>query len=337
MNKNLIIVFSVIVLGLLALYFNRTKQSGTLKEELKNFAITDTSQVSKIFLADKNGNQVTLTKESSGKWLVDGTQIARNDAITTLLYTMQAIDVRSPVGKNAYNTVMKNISANGVKVEIYSETDKLKTYYVGGHNQDMLGTYMYLEGSSVPFVMHIAGFNGYLTPRYNPRPDEWIIRNVFSYQKGVIKNLKMENLESPEQSFELIKETEDRYQVQHPVSKQVIENANMVKVMAYLSIYKNINYTYKEVFPNEHVKDSILDVGPFRKISIESTDGQKNIVWLYRKHITENSLSKEDSDGNPRKYDIDYLYGKLNKDSILVRMQYYSFDPILNASLSTFQ
>lgn len=337
MKKNVFIVIAVFILGFLALYFNKNRSSGTLNKELKNFAITDSSSITKIFLADKNGNTVTLTKKTPGNWIVDGKMPAREDAIVTLLYTMQAIDVRSPVGKNAYNTIMKSISANGIKVEIYTGETKIKTYYVGSHNQDMLGTYMYLEGSNVPFVVHIPGFNGYLTPRYNPRADEWIYRNVFAYDRDEIKNLTMQNFEDPSKSFEITKVNENSYLVSNPITAERINEPNLIKINSYFSMYKTINYTDKEKFPDRLLKDSILQAGPFRIISIVDREGAENKVFLYRKPITKSSISKEDAEGNPRKYDIDYLYGKLNNDTFMVRMQYYSFDPLLSVEFSSFQ
>ena len=154
-------------------------------------------------MADRQGKSVLLERKSSAEWKVNGKFRARQDLINTLLYTMKSLEVRSPVGKNLYNQTMKLLSANSVKVEIYSNQELIKTYYVGHPSMDNMGTFMYLEGSSVPFIMCIPGFNGYLTTRYFINETDWRSKTIFNYNPQMIEKVEERDLIYPDSSFTL--------------------------------------------------------------------------------------------------------------------------------------
>src|ERR1700722_274451 len=117
-NRTSLIVF--LLLAIAAVVLIMTNRKSTIKDALKDFAIKDTASITKIFMTDKTPSQVTLTKQAPGQWTVNGKFAVRNDAVNTLLETIALIDVRAPVAKSAYNTVVKTLSSSGMKVEIYS-------------------------------------------------------------------------------------------------------------------------------------------------------------------------------------------------------------------------
>ena len=62
MTKNKrVIIFLTILIGL-SLYFYFSNKKGTLKIENSEFAVEDTSAITKIFLADKSNNKVLLER-----------------------------------------------------------------------------------------------------------------------------------------------------------------------------------------------------------------------------------------------------------------------------------
>ena len=62
--KNRILIAVIAILGILAGYLYLKDNTGTIKEELRNFAVEDTASITKIFLVDKAQKSVTLTRES---------------------------------------------------------------------------------------------------------------------------------------------------------------------------------------------------------------------------------------------------------------------------------
>lgn len=321
MKKNRLLVYVLILLAFVAAYLVTTKKSGTIKEELKDFAVEDTASINKIFLADKAGHEVTLVRKPNEGWLLNGTEPVRADAINTLLYTIKNVDVRSPAGKAAYNNIMKTIAASGVKIEIYQNDKLTKTYYVGGPTQDHLGTFMYLENSSVPFVTHIPGFDGYLTTRYITNPVDWKGKTVFNYSAGSISSLRMMNNDLPEQSFTLTK-AEETYDLAN-ISGKKIRDADQGKIKAYLSGYSKISFEYYDSNIDPMRKDSVLNAGPFRIIEVTGKDGKKQTLQAYRKPVPENTSYPVEEGMPEKKFDIDRFYGVLSSDTGLIVLQYY--------------
>jgi hypothetical protein len=58
-----------------------------------------------------------------------------------------------------------------------------------------MGTYMYMENSTVPFITNIAGFDGYLTPRYITERADWAVKNVFRLGEGELLSLSVADRE----------------------------------------------------------------------------------------------------------------------------------------------
>jgi Domain of unknown function (DUF4340) len=325
-NRIYIILFLVLAASAAALYFNNS--NSTIKKELRDFAVKDTSSIDKIFMADRQGSTVLLERKSKAEWIVNNRLEARQDGINSLLTAVASMEVRSPVGKNLYNNTMKLLASNSIKVELYSDEKLLKTYYVGHSSMDNLGTFMYLEGSTVPFIMHIPGFNGYLSPRFFTSETSWRKRTIFAYDPGKIKSVSVSDLIFPDSSFIMQRQGDSAYVVTTS-SGTNLEPLNREKVITYLINFKNISYESIDERLLEGVKDSLLKAGPFKKVAVALADGTTKEAVLYRRPITENSLSKEDAMGNPLPFDRDNLYAKLANDTAWFLCQYYTWDKLL--------
>lgn len=327
MKKNTIFLLLFLILAAIAAWLIYSKTSGTISEELRDFAVKDTGAVVKIFMADKAGQQVTLEKVEDGDWLLNGEFPARPDAIKTLLQTMHDIEVRSPVGKSGYNNVIKNIAAKGIKVEIYTAKGLLKTYYVGGASQDQTGTFMYLENSTVPFVIHIPGFDGYLTPRYIVKAEDWRVKNVFKLKQGQLKSLKVVDRERPGYAFMIINDGSGSFTLLDDQNTQV-PAVSQDKIISYLQFYGMINYEMTEKSLNSSQRDSLTSTTPFRSIELNYLNGKSTSINLWRRPLGPTTTNKANSAGVPYPYDIDRMTARMDNDSTLLVVQYYSFEKL---------
>src|SRR5687768_1281747 len=109
MKSNRIYIIITILLAISAVYLIMQNKKGTIKEELKDFAVEDTGLVDKIFLADKTGKTITLEKRADGFWGLNGKYSAREDAVRNLLETIKTLAVKTPVAKAAKGNVVKNL------------------------------------------------------------------------------------------------------------------------------------------------------------------------------------------------------------------------------------
>ena len=127
-----------------------------------DFPVRNTDEIGKIFIADRKG-ETALLERKKDQWIYNGKYPARPTAISLLLETISKINVLTIPSERAVPGMVKEIAADGVKVEIYDRKGKaLKTYYIGGITSDQHGTIMIMEGSEQPYVMHIPSFVGQL-------------------------------------------------------------------------------------------------------------------------------------------------------------------------------
>lgn len=329
MKKNRVAFFIFLILAIPTAYFIFTKSGSTIEEELRDFSVSDTGLVDKIFLADKSGNQVILERKSETEWTVNGKNQARPDAINLLLATLKSMEVQSPVGKAARNNIIREMSAKGVKVEIYQNQKLYKTFYVGGATQDQLGTYMYLQNSTIPFIIHIPGFDGYLSPRFIVNAADWKFKSVFGYKRGELNAVVVENFSHPDQSFELRKDKSQVYSLYKYPSGELQNYFDTAFIQSYLANYQFVNYEKPLTSMEKQSIDSVLTIGPIMNIITTHTNGSKINIELYVKPADKNYSGHWDETGKLLPFDPDRLIGRINKDTALVLVQYFSFGKLM--------
>lgn len=324
MNRNLIALIVLLVLGALAFWVYTERGSGTIKPDLHDFAVEDTSVITKIFLADKTGQTVLLERQNKAEWTVNEGHKARKDAVDVLLKTIKRVEMKAPVAKTAHDNIVKLMAGKSTKVEIYQGKQKVKTYYVSDATKDNMGTYMLIEGSSTPFICHIPGFYGYLTGRYMTRAWEWRDTEIFDHRLSQIAEVKLDFHQEPERSFK-ITHSDDRkvgLYTLYPTEKPV-ENMDTTAVKRYLLAYRNIRFEGIQQYDAERI-DSIVSSPPYFTISLIAKNGEKRSVTSYRLPANPGAI---DANDEPLEWDPDRMHAVVNgnEDEIML-IQYYSFD-----------
>ncbi|MFN5317989.1 MAG: hypothetical protein ACK5CY_04025 [Bacteroidia bacterium] len=327
MKLNRFLLIAVVLVGLLVAYNLFTDKSRTIKGELRNFAVEDTAAIDRIFLADKMGHQSLLTRTENGEWMV-GEYKARPQAVRDLLVTLKKMVVKAPVAKSMQPKVLKDMAGVGQrKVEIYSNGTLLKTIYVGIETVDKLGTYMLIEGSSVPFEVHIPGHKGFLQTRFITDARIWRDPVLFRTDYREIRSINVSYASSPNESFEL------RYDGLKPslLVKGQNQQADSLLLYEYMNAYRNVVYEYvvTESFPQAK-KDSILSSLPFVTVTLQDKKGKKTIVEGFRRASTAKDV---DLEGNQYPFDPDRMYALLNKKDFLL-VQYFQFDKLMRSPAS---
>lgn len=322
MKSNRILLLAVLVMGLLLSYFIFTRDNRTIKGELRDFAIEDTSAVDRIFLADKQGHQSLLERQPSGEWMV-GEYRARPQAVRDLLFTLHKMVVKAPVAKSMQPKVLKDLSGIGQrKIEIYSRGELLKTIFVGIETMDKLGTYMLIEGSSVPFEVHIPGHRGFLQTRFIVDPRLWRDPVLFRTDYRDIRSIEVRYANEPQSDFSL------RYDGRVPtlLSGNKILETDSLLLYQYMNQFRNVVYEYvvTESFPQAK-KDSILQSRPFVQVVLTDKSGKRTSVDGFYRASTAQDI---DTQGNQLPFDPDRMYALLNKKDFLL-VQYFQFDKVM--------
>lgn len=310
------------LLSIVAVWITVTQKSYTIKGELRDFAVEDTASVDKIFMANKSGTTLLLERKD-GHWVVNGKYEARNDLIELLLYTLNRISVVSPVSRAEAQTILKKMAAKSIKVEIYQHGEIFKTYYVGGPTQNSMGTYMIMEGSSLPFVMGIREFRGYVASRYVTNESEWKSTAIFRTPILQIREVVLEYGGQPEKSFKIEQLGPRDYRITKLLSGETLHRIDTNKVSAFLSGFKKI-YASSYVSGKEmELRDSLLASTPKLQIKLTTTNGQTRQIKLHERQ------TDKDLDKDMAIFDVDHMFGFINNDADLVLVQYYVFDPIM--------
>ena len=284
----------VIIFAIIAFFLIKTKNPYSINEENK-FSIEDTSLITKIFLADRNGNTITL-KRSEKNWIVNDRFIAREDAINTILSTSKKIRIKKPVSKAAFENVIKFIATSGIHVEFFQKEKIIKSYTIGSNTPDHLGTYMILKDNKTAFVTHIPTFNGFLSPRYGIQANtldelNWRSTKVLSIPKKEIKHIKYINYLNPKDSYFL---------KTNPIklidSKMEEVSYNKEKISILLNSFTNLNCeSYKKekqkIDSTNQIEELIINSDTLRtyKISQNEKKSKEENFTINRKYATLNN------------------------------------------------
>jgi hypothetical protein len=286
MKKNRIYILILLLLLIITavLYYKRGG-TGTIKSELKSFAVEDTAAIDKIVLSDKQGRVLVLTKKNK-VWYGNDSVKVRRDIIGTLLETIKRVEVKAPVNKAMRSNLMKQLATGAVQVEVFTDGDLERKFYVGGPTMDGFGTFMMLDGADDPFITHIPGFEGYLTVRFNTNVLVWKDREIFRYSPLNIKIIKIEYPKSTDASFTLRIEGKDYITLYNDAGDTASANINMEFLKKYLLNYSDIQYENiadPKKIPN--LVELLTNENLLATITVYDKEGVKQSVELYKRYF----------------------------------------------------
>jgi hypothetical protein len=341
MKKNRTIFLVVVILALVALVLFLTQSKSTFRRSMSDFAVKDTSVVTKIFLSDKNNNSLKLTRIEPGKWMVNDKYPGQKQMIDILLATMAGLEVKEPVARAAHNAIISDMAVNSVKVEVYRmgfrinifgwirlfPHEKLeKVYYVGGATPNNRGSFMLIENSAEPFVVYLPGLRGFVSPRYSPIEKYWRDFTVFKVPLRELASVKMEFPTNPEDSYEVKNDPSGRVSLLSLPGNTPVNDFDTLKVMAFLSGFRDLNFEALLNDMDPVKKDSILRSPPFLVMTVNDTRGGSVSVKVFHKG---NTAGFSDTEGIRLPFDPDRLYALVNGGADFVLIQYFAFNKVL--------
>lgn len=338
MRKTLPLLFLVLIIVAVAIYFSVTvNQDGTSVKSQTDYAIQDTSSVGKIFIADRLGKTVTITRDANGAWDVNGKFPARKDAVETILKTFKNIYIQRPVPKNGQEQVIRVMAGMSTKVEIYDRSDKwLKTWYVGYATMDKKGTYMVLETpeggrSKAPFILDMRGFIGMLNTRFFTNESEWRSTGIISYPNMGLQQVEVQYPGQENQSFKITYGGSNDLKLYKYGSDEAIANFDTSMVKDYLLNYKLASFENYETGLTDIQEDSVKTQTPYQIITIKDPRQTREIkLWAKKPYDGE----MEEDEVTPAKVDRERVYGSCDNGELALA-QRYAWDKF-RAPLSAF-
>jgi hypothetical protein len=331
--SSLIIIGILVLLAGLSIYLYRSKSKlSTVDKDSRNFSYKDTAAITKIFIADKEGNHSTLVRTKTG-WVVNDKYACRSEAILNLLEVIKNVEVKMSVPKEARQNVIKYMATRSMKVEIYAGDELVKQYYVGHETDDSEGSFMLLtdvesgKNFDEPYACFIPGFIGFLQPRFIAKENEWRDRIVINYIPPQIKEISVKHFDAPKDSSFSI-ELVDTKTFHLKNADGVIIPFDEARLKQYLVYYQNISYEVLITNKNKKLQDSLAAQQPFCEISVTTKQFSTDVYKFYRKKFA--------GDVNPEmgvkyEYDPDRLYLRFANDKEWALGQYFVFGKLMTS------
>lgn len=328
MNKRarilLVVLIVVIIPSVMVIMKNKSK---TLSGKDTDFAMEDTSCIDKIFIANKLGGKVTLERKPGQGWMVNDKYPARRDDILLLLETFKNIQVRYPAPQEAQQNLIKRMSAQSVKCEIYCKGELARIWYVGNETADLKGTFCLLQDPNAdkPFetvyVLEIPGFVGVITPRFFTDESTWREKKVMSLAPNQIKNVKLDMVGMPDSSFSIDVKGLHDFEVKDGHGKKIAPYDTLA-VQQYLSYFMALYVETWATNSTAHEIDSVRKTNHFLEIDVTDVQNKTERFKFYHKP----PLPKNEYvEGVKVPYDPENIYLKLRDDKEFARVLVFSW------------
>ena len=333
MNRRVaIILMGVLAVLLVAgiMLYRKNSSLSTGNPNSREFKVPE-DQIGRIFIADRNGVRIDLTKRK-GQWYLANGYKADEAVMRTLLKTITQIEVINFVPKKGIEQVMKEIGAQGLKVEIFNTgNQKIRSYYVGAATHSGLQTFMVLDGSNIPYEVGIPGFDGSVRGAYWPLDLNDFISRVFAaYPPNTISSVRMEYPRNRNQSFILQVKGQGEYDIR-PLFETTTPKTSPLRsgeVEAFLSSFDKI--TGAKVLTQDRLPtDSLISEIPFAHLSIVDTEQDTNKLVIYPVLASEKEKQRVDLNQKPFSYFVStengLFYSAQNRNLEKIFFGYDSF------------
>ena len=295
MKKIYFYLIIIIALTLLIIIGKQNHKVNSLRIDKRDFAVSDTSLITKITLKNRNLETINLHRKKTNQWVLNDSLKANKNLVDLVLKTIKEMRMKRPIARAALPNVIKRMAIQNTKLEVFQKNQKIKTIYIGGETQDQLGTFMMIEGAQEPYIVHIPGFNGYLSSRFSCKEHVWRSKKIIN-----------QNITNAEY-------------ITHNINTAIKTSS-----------INHLNNIYCETFLTDNDKFKINDIKkrvPFFTLNIINEDGAKQTLYCIRKKPVNKQKYKD------HQYDRERFYGLI--DNTLMLIQYKQFQSFLEAEFIT--
>ncbi len=271
-------------------------QTSSLRMDARNFSVSDTNLITKITLKNRSLEYIELSR-TGDNWMLNDSLIANQSLINIVLKTIKEMRIKSPIARAALPNVIKRMAIQNTELNIFKKNKKIKTIYIGGETPDQLGTFMMIHGAKEPYIMHIPGFNGYLSSRFSCNENIWKSKRIFKQQI-----------------------THAEYTFKNIANYIEINNLSELKKV-YCESFLTDNKSFKI--------NNIITRKPFLKLKTIDSEGSVSILYCIRKKPVNKEKYKD------HKYDRERFYGFMNNSLMLI--QYQQFENFIQKETITDQ
>ena len=350
--STIIIVFLLVIAGIVICNNQginigdlfRDRDMTPLDKTNAEFTVYDTASVTKLFFADKSGNEVLLERQGN-IWMVNNEFQANQNLINEMLFTLTRMRIKMPVSVKKNDNVITQMAATNTKVEVYQMLPRInifnkiklfyhetrsRVFYIGGVTQDNNGTYILKEGGDKVYVVYLNGFRGFISSRFSANPMDWRNHFIFNSSMGDIQTVKLEINGDPENSFVINENGRYQYTMTTLTDKPVEFSDNKV-----LTLMQNLCDVRFEAFLDDvdpARRDSIINSPFMDRLTVTTKDGKTKSVTIFKLNANADmyDYSPEDlEEFDDMIKDPDHKYALLSEGNEFVLIQDFVFEKLL--------
>ena len=328
LNKNLVfsisLLIGIVVLGYFA--YHLIENRGNSDTEWINFAIEDTTKISKIEIEDTYGQHIELIQEN-GNWHDEKGNCVSESNVSFVLDAAKHIEFKGYLANKSKPRFKELMSTQHIKVKYFVDGEWIKTWYIGPPSQDHYGQIMLLEtaeeGSSEdPVMMRIKGFNGIISPRFFAERKRWMCTSIFELTPEQISSVEVKNYELPSLSFS-IKNKGFGFDVKSNGKK--LSGLDTANVYRYLQGFRKVHFNLANVELTKKQVDSVKHSPCFTKLTVREKSGKNTML---RMHRIKSEEPQRNEIGEMVNLDMNLFWAELPNGE-LVKCQYFVFNPLL--------
>jgi hypothetical protein len=287
-GKNKIILLLTVILTSAVLWLMYSDGNSTINKRLRDFSVNDTAAIDKILLTYKNDTISIERNKQTNQWILNRQYKVYPPYIARLLYTINKVDIKSPVSKKESEILLQQLKTQGIKCEFFSNNEITKAYQLIENTNNAATTMALInlktmELYSTPFYTHVPGYNGVISNHYVVDLNYWKDKTVFSYDEAQIKSITVEHSWHPEKSFELNITAKNKYTIKSTHTGNNLKNVDTSAIRQYLTYFHKLTYEKNDSIAPDN-KQHICT------ITVKESNGYVNSVafFVYNDLIAEN-------------------------------------------------
>jgi hypothetical protein len=311
--RNYIIITAILALA--ALYFILKEQSGTLKLDVHYFALSDTTEISRIEISSRA--DTVVLQQTGDNWVVNQTYNAKIKLIKGIMGLLTTMEINAPVPKKFRQVVLNEFNRKSIHVKFESNTQTLKEFEICDIDSLQLGSFIKKPDSNDVYIVRIPGFNNPLTLFFPDNIQVWREKVIFRYKPWEILTIHVDYPSMHQASFILDLSNPKQIALRNNQnSKPVLLNKD--NITPYLLNFQSIPFHSLPVYKRGLI-DSLKKSTPYCIISVKNIDNQLNKLCTYT----------VPTHGKSGKIDLFKMYAVIQNDTIPFILKYTDIDPVM--------
>lgn len=307
-----IVIIAILLTIALVLVFN--DKPGTITGSEKNFAINDTSDITKIRYV-YSGEVLELSRNKS-MWVVNNKYPAKTQIVNVTLKFLQQFNIISAVPKESIPQAIEALNERSLQVTIEDAKEPIVQYRFCEIDTAPSKAFIIMEGSSKPYIANITGFDLPLMTLFSTSERMWRDRKIFTTSIDEMMMVGLAYPQNPDNSFAIIKNN-DSFEIKQ--GDELFKKVSKEAIGIYLMGVSKLSADQLGVDKLNIRFSDLSKILPLAELVIKNKNNKLETLKFY----------KIPDKNSPSNTNPDALIGLVGSDTIPALFKYIDVDPLL--------